>query len=141
MATGTQHSADDPRTDDILIWVNGELKQNGTTAEQTPMFSRASLVPGLGQFTQAVGAAFALPQGSVSDAVPSRDGVYVLRVDRRVNADKGAWQAQKAQQRQQVTAGLKQQRVRDYLAGLRESAKVEDMRKDVQAAARRQSAT
>jgi branched-chain amino acid aminotransferase len=26
MATGTQHSADDPRNDDILIWVNGELK-------------------------------------------------------------------------------------------------------------------
>ena len=26
MATGTQHSADDPRNDDVLIWVNGELK-------------------------------------------------------------------------------------------------------------------
>ena len=26
MATGTQHSADDPRNDEILIWVNGELK-------------------------------------------------------------------------------------------------------------------
>ena len=26
MATGTQHSADDPRNDDILIWVNGELR-------------------------------------------------------------------------------------------------------------------
>jgi branched-chain amino acid aminotransferase len=26
MATGTQHSADDPRNDDILIWVIGELK-------------------------------------------------------------------------------------------------------------------
>jgi branched-chain amino acid aminotransferase len=26
MATGTQHSADDPRNDGILIWVNGELR-------------------------------------------------------------------------------------------------------------------
>jgi branched-chain amino acid aminotransferase len=26
MATGTQHSADAPRNDDILIWVNGELR-------------------------------------------------------------------------------------------------------------------
>jgi branched-chain amino acid aminotransferase len=26
MATGTQHSADDPRNDEILIWVNGELR-------------------------------------------------------------------------------------------------------------------
>jgi len=67
--------------------------------------------------------------------------VYVLRVDRLVNADKGAWQAQKAMQREQVTNALKQQRVRDYLAGLRESAKIVDNRKDVQAAARRQSAS
>ena len=58
-----------------------------------------------------------------------------------MNADKGAWQAQKTTQREQVTAALRQQRVRDYLAGLRESAKITDKRKDVQAAARRQSAT
>ncbi|WP_148306377.1 SurA N-terminal domain-containing protein [Gemmatirosa kalamazoonensis] len=114
---------------------------NGTKAEQTPVFSRTSLVPGLGQFTQAIGAAFALPKGALSGPVPSRDGVYVLRIDRRVDADKGAWQAQKAQQRDQVTNALRQQRIREYLAGLRESAKIVDNRKDVQAAARRQSAT
>jgi peptidyl-prolyl cis-trans isomerase D len=114
---------------------------NGTKVETTNLFSRTSLVPGLGQFTQAVGAAFGLSQGTISQPVPSRDGVYVLRVDRLVSADKGAWQAQKAMQRQQVTNALKQQRVRDYLAGLRESAKIVDSRKDVQAAARRQSAS
>jgi peptidyl-prolyl cis-trans isomerase D len=114
---------------------------NGTKAETTSLFSRTSLVPGLGQFTQAVGAAFGLSQGALSQPVPSRDGVYVLRVDRLVSADKGAWQAQKAMQREQVTNALKQQRVRDYLAGLRESAKIVDNRKDVQAAARRQSAS
>jgi peptidyl-prolyl cis-trans isomerase D len=112
---------------------------NGTKAEQTAMFTRSSLVPGLGQFTQAVGAAFGLPQGSLSEPVPSRDGVYELHVDRRVNADKGAWQAQKAQQRAQVTAALRQQRIREYLAGLRDNAKIVDNRKDIEAAARRQS--
>ena len=75
------------------------------------------------------------------DAVPSRDGVYVMHIDRRVDADKGAWQAQKQQQREQVTQALRQQRVRDYLLGLRESAKIDDNRKSVQAAARRQSAS
>ena len=114
----------------------------GLKTEQTGMFTRGSLVPGLGQFTEAVGAAFALQTtGALSPAVPSRDGVYVMRLDRRVAADKGAWQAQKAQQREQVTNALKQQRIRDYLAGLRESAKIVDNRKDVQAAARRQSAS
>jgi hypothetical protein len=58
-----------------------------------------------------------------------------------VQADKGAWTAQKQLQRQQVTAALREQRVRDYVTGLRETAKVVDKRKDVQAAVRRQSDT
>jgi peptidyl-prolyl cis-trans isomerase D len=123
----------------------GTLEQTaaaaGVKTEQTAMFTRSSLVPGLGQFTEAVGAAFGLPQGSLSQAVASRDGAYVIRVDRRVNADKGAWQAQKAVQRQQIANALKQQRVRDYLLGLRETAKISDHRKDVQAAQRRQAAS
>jgi parvulin-like peptidyl-prolyl isomerase len=110
------------------------------TVQRTPLFSRATLVPGLGQFTEAVGAAFAPAQGQLSPPVRSRDGVYVLRVDRRVAADKGAWQAQKARQRAQVTAALRQGRVRDYLADLRKGAEIEDRRKDVLAAQRRQAA-
>lgn len=111
----------------------------GLTVQRTPLFARPSLVPGLGQFTEAVGAAFGPAPGELSAPVVSRDGVYVLRVDRRVAADKGAWQAQKAQQRVQVTNALRQARVRDYLADLREGAKVEDRRKDVLAAQRRQA--
>jgi hypothetical protein len=71
--------------------------------------------------------------------VTSREGVYVLRVDRRVSADKGRWQAQKAQQRAQVTQLLRQQRVREYLADLKEGAKIDDRRKDVLAQQRRQA--
>jgi predicted Fe-S protein YdhL (DUF1289 family) len=56
-----------------------------------------------------------------------------------VAADKGRWLAQKAQQRAEVTQQLRQVRVREYLADLRESAKVEDRRKDVLAAQRRQA--
>lgn len=111
----------------------------GLTVQHTPLFARTSLVPGLGQFTEAVGAAFGPAQGQLSAPVVSRDGVYVLRVDRRVAADKGAWQAQKAQQRMQVTNALRQARVREYLADLREGAKIEDRRKDVLAAQRQQA--
>ncbi len=109
------------------------------TVEKTPLFTRSSLVPGLGQFSEAVGAAFGVPEGKLTAPVVSRDGVYVLRVDRRVAADKGRWLAQKAQQRQQVTQALRQQRVREYLADLKESAKIEDNRKSVLAAQRRQA--
>jgi peptidyl-prolyl cis-trans isomerase D len=97
-------------------------------------------VPGLGQYSEAVGAAFGVPQGQVTAPVASREGVYVLRVDRRVAADKGRWLAQRAQQRAQVTQQLRQLRVREYLADLREGAKVEDRRKDVLAAQRQQAA-
>jgi peptidyl-prolyl cis-trans isomerase D len=112
---------------------------NKVNADKTPMFTRASLVPGIGQFTEVIGAAFALPQGGLSDAIASQQGAFVVRVDRRVNADKGAWQAQKAQQRAQVTQALRQQAVRDFLVGLRESAKIVDRRKDIEATVRRQS--
>jgi hypothetical protein len=113
----------------------------GAELGTTPMFTRTTLVPGLGQFTQAHGAAFALQPGQIGAPVISRDAVVVLRVDQRVSADKGAWQAQKAAQRQQVTAAARQARVRDYLAGLRETAKMEDNRRAVLAAQRNQSTT
>lgn len=103
-------------------------------------FTRGSLVPGLGQFTEPVGAAFGVAQGAVTAPVIGRDGVYVLRVDRRVNADKGAWQAQKAAQRPQVAQALRQQRVREFLADLRATAKIDDRRGTVLAAQRRQGA-
>lgn len=112
---------------------------NGLTVEKSPMFTRISLVPGLGQYTPAIGAAFGLPQGAVSGPVKAADAVVVLRVDRRVEADRGAFEAQKVQQRAQVTDALQQQRVREFLQQLRETAKVDDNRRDLQAAARRQS--
>lgn len=121
----------------------GTLEQaaggQGLTVERTGLFARSSLVPGLGQFSEAVGAAFGPAQGQISAPVTSREGVYVLRVDRRVSADKGRWQAQKAQQRAQVTQLLRQQRVREYLADLKEGAKIDDRRKDVLAQQRRQA--
>jgi peptidyl-prolyl cis-trans isomerase D len=113
----------------------------GAELGTTPMFTRTSLVQGLGQFTAAHGAAFSVAEGQLSAPVKTRDAVVVLRVDDRVAADKGAWQAQKTQQRRQATAAARQARVRDYLAGLRESAELEDNRKEVYAAQRRQAAT
>ena len=113
----------------------------GVELGTTPLFARTSLVPGLGQFTPAHGAAFAVPQGQISAPVISREAVVVLRVDQRVAADKGAWTAQKVQQRRQATQAARQSRVREYLAGLREQAKLEDNRKAVLAAQRRQAAS
>lgn len=104
--------------------------------QTTPLFTRVSSVPGLGQLNQAIGAAFALPVGAVSAPVTTPNGVYVMRVDRRINADRAAFEAQKAQQRAQLTDALRQSRVAEYLQNLRKSANVSDMRKEVLARGR-----
>ncbi len=106
--------------------------------EKTTPFTRTTGAQGLGQFNEAVGAAFALPAGAVSAPVRTSEAVYILRVDRRVAAERRAFDAQKTQQRQQVVQGLREQRVRDFLDDLRESAKVSDNRKEIFAATRRQ---
>jgi peptidyl-prolyl cis-trans isomerase D len=110
------------------------------TVAQTAMFSRSSFVLGLGQFSEAVGAAFALPVGAVSAPIKTTDGIFVLRVDKRAMADSAAWLAQKDQQRQQRLAQVRQQKIQLFLDDLRKSAKLDDRRKRINATARRAEA-
>jgi peptidyl-prolyl cis-trans isomerase D len=110
----------------------------GLTVQRTEgKVTRGSQVPGVGQLTEALGAAFALPVGEVSPVLRGDDGAYVLRVDARTEASRAAFEAQKAEQRQQTLNQLRDARLRDYLQQLRRSAKVSDKRKDVMASMRR----
>jgi peptidyl-prolyl cis-trans isomerase D len=104
-----------------------------TTSEA---FTRGGFVAGLGRLNEAVGAAFSLPVGAVSNPVKTNDAVAVIRVDRRVDADHAAWETQKSAQRQQVTQGLRQQRIQAFLQQLRTDAKIDDRRKTLAEAAR-----
>ena len=107
--------------------------------QQTAAFTRIGYVAGLGQFTRPVGAAFGLPVGGISAPIKSEDGVYVLRVDRRVNADRAEFDKAKAGLRAQQVDQLRQQRLQNWLADLRKSAKITDNRKKLFNAARRSS--
>jgi peptidyl-prolyl cis-trans isomerase D len=111
-------------------------RARGLAVQKSNAFTRVSFVPGMGTLNEAVGAAFALPVGAVGAPVRTNDGVFVLRVDRRVNADRAAWEAQKAAQRQGILTQYRQQRVREFLSNLRKEAEIEDRRKEVMAAAR-----
>ena len=106
---------------------------------QSPLFTRVGGAEGIGRLNQAIGAAFSLPIGSVSQPIRVYDGIFVERVDKRVMTDKAEWEKQKAVQRAQVTDQLKQQKIRDFLQNLREQAKVVDKRKEVEAANRQVS--
>jgi peptidyl-prolyl cis-trans isomerase D len=112
----------------------------GKKVQQSAMFSRGSLVPDLGQFNEPIGASFALPLGVVSAPIKSMAGVYVIRVDKRTTADSTAWAAQKVAQRAVRLNQLRQQKIQMYMQDLRKSAKVEDHRKDINAATRSQEA-
>ena len=108
----------------------------GMTVMKSEPFTRVGGATGIGRLNQAVGAAFALPLGKVSAPIRVYDGIFVERVDSRTVKDKAAWEKEKAVQRTTVTQQLRQARVRDFLTNLRENAKVEDKRKEIEAAQR-----
>ena len=101
----------------------------------------ASLMPCHGEglacnLNEAIGAAFSLPIGSVSNPIRTEDGVVVMRVDRRVESDRAKWEEQKVTQRQGLMQGLRQQRIQAFLTQLRNDAKIDDKRKQLAQAAR-----
>lgn len=113
--------------------------QRKLPVEKTADFSRVTAVPGLGQFNEALGAAFTIPVGQVGGPVPAVDGMVVMRVEKRTDANRVAFEAQKTEQRQQLLQSLRQQKVEEYLTSLRESVKVDDHRTKVMNAMRRQT--
>ena len=112
-------------------------KSAGYVTTTTEPFTRIGSVNGLGQATEAIGAAFSLPVGAVSAPIATRERVIVMRVDRRATADKATWAAQKAKQRESVLRALREQRVREYLDNLRKTAKLTDRRREIRETSRR----
>jgi len=111
----------------------------GLPAVKSPQFTRLSGGEGLGRLSEAVGATFGLPVAAVSTPVKTHDGVFIERVDTRIVADSAAWEKQKEAQRVQLTNQIRQQRIRQFLTNLRESATIVDNRKQVESANRRAS--
>ena len=116
-------------------------KAQGLATAKAGPFTRISNVVDLGGVSEAIGAAFAVPVGTVTEPIRTVDGVYLIRADKRVEASEKDWATQKAAQRQQITRAVRDQRVRLFMDGLRKSAKIDDRRKQLQAAQRRQTPT
>jgi peptidyl-prolyl cis-trans isomerase D len=114
-------------------------RKRDITVNKTNAFARPTFVPGMGRLNAAVGAAFALPIGQISEPIVTDDGVFVMRAERRQEASREEWEKQKEVQRQQTLNALRQNRLRNFLDGLRERADVEDRRQQISAAARQQA--
>jgi peptidyl-prolyl cis-trans isomerase D len=114
-------------------------RERDLTVTKSNAFGRATFVPGLGRMNAAIGASFSLPIGAVSEPIATDDGVFVIRVDRRTDASRDAFEAQKAVQRSNAIRVLQEAKVREFMAGLRETAEIKDRRKQLSAAARAQT--
>jgi peptidyl-prolyl cis-trans isomerase D len=75
-----------------------------------------------------VGAVFGVDTGKVAGPVETDEGTYFLKVVKRVKADSAAYVADLNQFKIQQVRLARQDRVRSYLAALRENAKVDDRR-------------
>lgn len=119
------------------IGLEADARAANVSVVRSPPFTRVDSVPGLGRFSRPIGAAFGLPAGAVSAPIRDAKGVYVIRVDRRVNADRADFEKQKETLRRQRLQQMRQQRLQLFLEDLRKTAKIQDRRRDINAAARR----
>jgi peptidyl-prolyl cis-trans isomerase D len=103
----------------------------GRTVEQTGSFSRGTFVDGLGQFSEAVGAAFGLPPGLPAGPFGAGDDVVLLEVVSRTEADRAGFEQARDGLRAQLI--FQQQNVQqDSLStALREVAKIVDRRDEL----------
>ncbi len=115
--------------------------QKGLTVEKSTPFARVDVVAGIGQFSEAVGGSFTVPVGQVGGPFKGSDAMIVLRVDARTESSKTTFEAEKSAQRAQYLQSLRQQRVEEFLANLRDRMRLVDRRTTVMAQLRRQTPT
>ncbi len=75
-----------------------------------------------------VGAAFGVAKGKISEVVEAKDGLYVLEVLDRTPADSAAFTKELDQFRLRALQQARQERVQNFVAGLRRSAEIVDDR-------------
>jgi peptidyl-prolyl cis-trans isomerase D len=91
-------------------------------------FTRLEFVPGMGRANAAVGAAFGMKPGQVSDVIVAENMLFIVQLLEKKEASRQEFEAQKAQQRERTTPALAEQRWNLFLAALRENAEIEDNR-------------
>lgn len=103
----------------------------GLSVERAGPFTRVDPNPVFGQANAAVGAAFGVPVGKVSDVVKTSGGLFIIRPVARTEADRAAWEAQKEQQRAMTQVQIRQEAFLRWLDSLRKQADIVDRREEV----------
>ena len=100
----------------------------GTEVRSAGPFTRNDFVPGLGRFSPAIGASFGLDVGATSGVVVSERALFIVRRTDGTEASREEWEAQKQEQRTRVADATSEQRWGQFLAALRENARIDDLR-------------
>lgn len=98
-------------------------------------FARWDFVPGLGRQNAAIGTAFGLDVGEVSEVVTTSANAFIIEVMSHSPPDSVAWLEQALAQRAQTVTALEQQRLQIWIEALRSSARIVDRRAEVLQAA------
>jgi parvulin-like peptidyl-prolyl isomerase len=101
-------------------------------------FTRLEFVPGMGRANAAVGAAFGMKPGQLSDVIESENMLYIIQLIDKKEADRQEFEAQKQQQRERTTPARAEQRWNMFIAALREDAEIIDNRAALQRQAAQQ---
>lgn len=104
---------------------------HGWKLQESATFNRQEFVPGLGRATEAVGAAFGLPVGSVSNAMNAGGRLALVQVVDRTPADRKAFLQVEGQLRAQMLTQLRQTYVQQWLQALRDHADIQDLRQQL----------
>ena len=106
-------------------------REFGLEVRDAGPFARNGFAPGLGQHNAAVGTAFGLDVGEVSDAIEANRNAYVIEKTGSEAADSLAWVEQIEQQRFQAVTVIQQQRLVQWIEALRATARIVDRREQV----------
>lgn len=103
----------------------------GRPVEQTASFSRGAFVDGLGQFSEAVGAAFGLPPGQPAGPFDAGDDIVLLEVVSRTEADRAAFESARDALRAQLIFQQQNAQQDSLSAALRQEARIVDRRDEL----------
>lgn len=106
-------------------------REYGVEVRDAGPFSRNAFALGLGQHNAAVGTAFGLDVGEISDAVEANRNAYVIEKTGSEPADSLAWVEQIDQQRFRSVTVIQQQRLAQWIEALRATARIVDRREQV----------
>jgi parvulin-like peptidyl-prolyl isomerase len=103
----------------------------GLEVERFGPFPRLRPPSYLGREPLVVGTAFGLHVGERSGVIEGEGGYFIIESLGRKLADSSAWLAQRDEQRNQLRQAVQQQRIQQYLEGVRATAKIVDRRKEL----------